>query len=234
MTTTQKTNETELRPIRGLSAPHIPNPRALGIPPALNPYISGDGRAPPAWRTDVLPQSTKLWDIPHLDANKLLGVPNITELGANVFEEFVAPNPAKLGESCVTKLVIGTCMGGVLGMGFGVIMASFEGMSPPVMLPGEKEPPKKTWKQELRDGARKTKAKSRSWGKNFAALTAMFQGFECAVEKVRGKHDIYNSCTAGCFTGAALARQSGPQAMAIGCVGFAAFSAAIDTFMGTH
>lgn len=60
---------------------------------------------------------------------------------------------------------------GIMGMGFGVIMSSFEGMSPPVVLPGQPEPPKKTWKQELRDGARKTKAKSKSWGKNFAALT---------------------------------------------------------------
>jgi import inner membrane translocase subunit TIM22 len=36
---------------------------------------------------------------------------------------------------------------------------------------------------------------------------------------------------AGCLTGGILASSAGPQAAAVGCVGFAAFSAAIDSYM---
>lgn len=208
--------------LRGISAPLILNPHVFGIPPSLVPEKGDEFDS--AWKTFHIP----------IEEKKNLGVPQVTELPINVFQQFLVPNPSRLAESCVAKVVIGTVMGGVLGMGFGIIMSSFEGMSPPVTMPGQPEPPKKTWKQELRDGARKTKAKSKSWGKNFASLTAMFQGFECAIEKTRGKHDIYNSVSAGCFTGAALARQSGLQAMGLGCAGFAAFSAVIDTVMGTH
>jgi len=36
---------------------------------------------------------------------------------------------------------------------------------------------------------------------------------------------------AGCITGGALAAKAGPQAAALGCAGFAGFSAAIDYYM---
>jgi hypothetical protein len=48
------------------------------------------------------------------------------------------------------------------------------------------------------------------------------------IESFRAKNDIWNGVSAGCFTGAALAASGGPKAMIGGCVGFAAFSAAID------
>jgi import inner membrane translocase subunit TIM22 len=69
---------------------------------------------------------------------------------------------------------------------------------------------------------------------NPTGITAVFSGTECVVEKLRGKHDGNNAIYAGCATGAALAARSGPEAMALGCAGFAAFSAAIDYFMGEH
>ncbi|KWU45932.1 hypothetical protein RHOSPDRAFT_32410 [Rhodotorula sp. JG-1b] len=47
----------------------------------------------------------------------------------------------------------------------------------------------------------------------------------------RAKNDIYNSIYAGLVSGAVLARNSGPRAMAFGGLGFAAFSAAIDSYM---
>ena len=47
----------------------------------------------------------------------------------------------------------------------------------------------------------------------------------------RGKSDLSNGVAAGCITGGALAYKAGPQAAAIGCAGFAAFSAAIDAYM---
>ena len=42
---------------------------------------------------------------------------------------------------------------------------------------------------------------------------------------------MYNGTAAGCITGAVLAAKAGPQAAAIGCAGFAAFSAAIDLYL---
>ena len=208
--------------IPGLTPHTIENPNVIGVPPPCY-EINDEFRY--AWRAFHLP----------INDRKNLGIPQIEALPPfTAFHQYLVPDPSRLAESCVSKVVIGTLMGGVLGMGFGLIMSSFEGMSPPVTLPGQPEPPKKTWKQELRDSARKTKAKSKSWGKNFASLTALFQGFECAIQKTRGKQDIYNSVTAGCFTGAALAHKSGLSAMGIGCAGFAAFSAVIDTVMGVH
>jgi import inner membrane translocase subunit TIM22 len=47
----------------------------------------------------------------------------------------------------------------------------------------------------------------------------------------RAKNDIYNSVYAGLISGAVLARNSGPRSMVLGGIGFAAFSAAIDTYM---
>ena len=61
---------------------------------------------------------------------------------------------------------------------------------------------------------------------------AMFSGLECASEKIRGRHDVGNELAAGCATGAALAAGQGIQAQCLGCVGFAAFSYAINVFTG--
>lgn len=47
----------------------------------------------------------------------------------------------------------------------------------------------------------------------------------------RAKNDLVNGVTAGCITGGALGAKAGPQAAALGCAGFAAFSAAIDAYM---
>lgn len=45
-------------------------------------------------------------------------------------------------------------------------------------------------------------------------MGAMFAGSECVIEKVRAKHDIYNSVYAGCATGGALAHKAGPKVRA--------------------
>ena len=47
-------------------------------------------------------------------------------------------------------------------------------------------------------------------------------------EKTRARTDGWNPIVGGCVTGGVLAASAGPQAMAMGCAGFAAFSAAID------
>ena len=71
----------------------------------------------------------------------------------------------------------------------------------------------------------------RRYTKSFAVITALFSGCDCLFEKWRGRHDVVNGSLSGCATGAVLAAKQGPQAACLGCVGFAAFSVAIDALM---
>jgi len=86
-------------------------------------------------------------------------------------------------------------------------------------------------RQQLKIGFKDMGARSFSTAKNFGKVGALFSGIECGVEGLRAKNDLANGVAAGCMTGAILARNGGPQAAAIGCAGFAAFSAAIDAWM---
>lgn len=86
-------------------------------------------------------------------------------------------------------------------------------------------------KQQLRAGLRDMYRSSISSGRNFAKVGAIFSGTECAIEGLRAKNDLYNGVAGGCLTGGILARNAGPQAVAVGCAGFAVFSAAIDAYM---
>ena len=135
-------------------------------------------------------------------------------------------------ESCATKVVMSAFMGYLMGNALGLVFGSYESIAPPVPLPGERELPKTPIPEQMKLAWRSTGEKCRYWGNNFMIVTAVFSGVECVVEKGRAKHDIVNGTLAGCATGAALAAGQGPQAMCLGCTGFAAFSAAIDHFMG--
>ncbi|CAI6304715.1 unnamed protein product [Periconia digitata] len=86
-------------------------------------------------------------------------------------------------------------------------------------------------RQQLKVGLRDMYQSSKSSGKNFAKVGAIFSGTECAIEGLRAKNDIWNGVAGGCITGGVLARGAGPQAAAVGCAGFAAFSAAIEVYM---
>jgi import inner membrane translocase subunit TIM22 len=86
-------------------------------------------------------------------------------------------------------------------------------------------------RQQLKAGLRDMYRSSLSSGRNFAKVGAIFSGTECAIEGLRAKNDLYNGVAGGCITGGILARNAGPQAVAVGCAGFAVFSAAIDAYM---
>ncbi|KAF1918777.1 mitochondrial inner membrane translocase subunit Tim17/Tim22/Tim23/peroxisomal protein PMP24 [Ampelomyces quisqualis] len=86
-------------------------------------------------------------------------------------------------------------------------------------------------RQQLKLGLRDMYRSSLSSGRNFAKVGAIFSGTECAIEGLRAKNDLYNGVAGGCLTGGILARNAGPQAVAVGCAGFAVFSAAIDAYM---
>lgn len=86
-------------------------------------------------------------------------------------------------------------------------------------------------RQQLRLGFRDMGSRSYSMARNFAKVGALFAGIECGVEGLRARNDLTNGLVAGCLTGGVLAKNAGPQAVAGGCVAFAAFSAAIDAWM---
>jgi import inner membrane translocase subunit TIM22 len=67
--------------------------------------------------------------------------------------------------------------------------------------------------------------------RGFALAGGVFVACECVIEKKRGKSDIFNPVLGGCAAGAALSARAGPQAMALGCVGFSAFSTIIELVM---
>ncbi|KAJ0400908.1 hypothetical protein P43SY_004520 [Pythium insidiosum] len=144
--------------------------------------------------------------------------------------QHLQPNP--ILESCAGKFVLSATMGYAMGNLFGLVLGSYEGITPPVPLPGQREMPRAPWRESVTGAWRVTQGKCRYWGNNFLVISAMFSGLECAVEKGRGVHDVGNELVAGCATGAALAAGQGYQAQCMGCVGFAAFSYAIHYFTG--
>ena len=86
-------------------------------------------------------------------------------------------------------------------------------------------------REQLRAGLKDMGRSSYSSAKNFGLVGSIFSGVECCIEGYRAKNDLANGVSAGCITGGLLAAKAGPQAVAIGCAGFAAFSAAIDTYL---
>ncbi|KAJ3408944.1 Mitochondrial import inner membrane translocase subunit tim22 [Chytriomyces hyalinus] len=133
----------------------------------------------------------------------------------------------QLTEACPTKSVLALTAGFALGGVFGMFMSSMDMSS---QMEFEKYQNMST-REQIRHTLRDMGSRSYATAKNFAIVGAVFAGSECVIESYRAKNDIYNGVTAGCFTGAALAARGGPKAMATGCVGFAAFSAAIDYYM---
>ncbi|XP_018416529.1 PREDICTED: mitochondrial import inner membrane translocase subunit Tim22 [Nanorana parkeri] len=127
-------------------------------------------------------------------------------------------------ESCGFKATL-ACVGGfVLGGAFGVFTAGIDtnvGFDPkdPYRTP--------TAKEVLKDMGQR----GMSYAKNFAIVGAMFSCTECLVESYRGKSDWKNSVMSGCITGGAIGFRAGLKAGAIGCGGFAAFSAVIDYYL---
>lgn len=88
-----------------------------------------------------------------------------------------------------------------------------------------------TTRQQVVYGLKDMGRSAYSSAKNFGKIGAIFSGTECAIEGLRAKNDIWNGVMGGCLTGGMLARNAGPQAVGVGCLGFAAFSAAIDSYM---
>ncbi|KAF1991279.1 TIM22 protein [Aulographum hederae CBS 113979] len=136
-------------------------------------------------------------------------------------------------ESCPGKSVIAGGMGFGLGAFFGLFMSSMRYDTPmnPQLSPLGTPITELPIRQQLKHGLKDMGKASFSSAKNFGMIGAIFSGTECTIEGLRGKNDLWNGISAGCLTGGALAVKGGPQAVALGCAGFAAFSAAIDAYM---
>lgn len=144
------------------------------------------------------------------------------------------PNFDWIANSCGGKAAIGVFGGGLMGLLMGVFLGAMSDATPPVQIINGKDVPQAPMKEQIRVTFRATAEKSLYWCKNFAFITGVFGGTDCLVEKYRGKHDVWNSVASGCITGAALQAKQGPQAAAIGCGGFAAFSLVIEQVMGHY
>ncbi|KAJ3134536.1 Mitochondrial import inner membrane translocase subunit tim22 [Physocladia obscura] len=134
---------------------------------------------------------------------------------------------SQLTESCPFKSVFALGAGFALGGVFGMFMSSMDMSSQAEF----EKYGKMSTRDQIKHTFRDMGSRSYSSAKNFAVVGAVFAGTECVIETYRAKNDIYNGISAGCLTGAALAAKAGPYAMGTGCVGFAAFSAAIDYYM---
>ncbi|KAI9766396.1 MAG: Mitochondrial import inner membrane translocase subunit tim22 [Candelina submexicana] len=132
-------------------------------------------------------------------------------------------------EACPTKSVMAGTMGFALGGAFGLFMSSMS-YDTPLSAQGQQLTDLPV-REQLRRGFKDMGSRSYSSAKNFALVGAIFSGVECGIEGFRAKNDLANGVAAGCITGGALGAKAGPSAAAIGCAGFAAFSAAIDYYM---
>ena len=136
-------------------------------------------------------------------------------------------------ESCPGKTVMSGVMGFALGGAFGLFMSSMRYDTPlSTTLPGTNTViADLPIRQQLKHGLRDMGKQSFSSAKNFGMIGAIFTASECTIEGLRAKNDLWNGVAGGCITGGVLAAKAGPQAVAVGCAGFAAFSAAIDAYM---
>ena len=85
---------------------------------------------------------------------------------------------------------------------------------------------------QLRRGFADMGSRSYSSAKSIGFVGPKYARTECCIEGLRAKNDWKNAVSAGCITGGVLGAKAGPQAAALGCGGFAAFSTAIEWYLG--
>ncbi|KAG0646520.1 import inner membrane translocase subunit [Hyphodiscus hymeniophilus] len=140
-------------------------------------------------------------------------------------------NMKLLMESCPGKTAVSGVMGFALGGAFGLFMASMSYDTPLSTNPTAAGISSLPLREQLKRGFKDMGSRSYSSARNFGKVGAIFAGTECCIEGFRAKNDLANGVMAGCITGGVLAAPAGPQAAALGCAGFAAFSLAIDSYM---
>lgn len=136
-------------------------------------------------------------------------------------------------ETCIFKAALSGTAGGAMGLLFGLFFGGYSNaVDKAVEMQGSAA-------VKLRVGFREAAKAMRGYARSFAMFGVVFSGSECTVEKIRARHDIWNSIIGGCVTGAVMSSQprtsmpyrARASQMAVGCAGMAAFSAAIDYYM---
>ncbi|KAK9449997.1 Tim17/Tim22/Tim23/Pmp24 family-domain-containing protein [Limtongia smithiae] len=147
-------------------------------------------------------------------------------------EEMVAEQMrigAEFWSSCPAKTAMSAAGGFVLGGMFSLLMGSMAYDVPVGMggAPVSELPFREQMKIQFKDLG------TRTWSgaKNFGKIGGIFAGYECLVESLRARNDLYNGVVAGCLTGGTMAIKSGPGAAVSGCAAFAAFSFAVELYM---
>jgi len=158
----------------------------------------------------------------------LAGLQGNTE-GMSSQEQVMVKTIQGVMESCPGKTVMAGTMGFVLGGAFGLFMSSMSYDTP--LTAAGRELTSLPVREQLRRGLKDMGSRSYSSAKNFGMVGALFSFTECGIEGFRAKNDITNGVAAGCVTGGILGAKAGPQAAAIGCAGFAAFSTAIEYWL---
>lgn len=143
---------------------------------------------------------------------------------SNAFD-YTPVDGAKLGDGCTMRV----CIAGVGGSVLGLLMGGFFH----AMAPMNVDTSLSTWEQ-IKQSYKGFGQNCTRMSRNFGKVGCIYSGVECALERERGRRDVPNAMYAGCVTGGILAFQSGPSGMALGCGGFAVFSAAIEMFMEGH
>eukprot|EP00941_MAST-03F_sp_MAST-3F-sp1_P004206 g4206.t1 len=146
----------------------------------------------------------------------------------------IAPFLISSREICWKKSVVSLFTGFGIGASLAAFMGTFEGAHGEII--------GKTTAEQLKNGFRQTWQatwyRTKVLGPNFAVVSAVWGGLECALEKHRGRHDIYNSLgaavVAGSIFGGAPGLVMGAPGKEVakmagrGCLGFIAFALAID------
>ncbi|KFX98912.1 hypothetical protein O988_04130 [Pseudogymnoascus sp. VKM F-3808] len=190
----------------------------------------------PTWGAAAVPQQRQrpYRRLPHIEMNGpmfggMMGGGGQQINGGDPDAMAAVKNMQMIMESCPAKTVLSGTMGFALGGAFGLFMASMSYDTP--MTPEGRAMGNLPLKEQLRKGFKDMGQRSFSSAKNFGKVGAIFAGTECCIEGYRAKNVLSNGIIAGCITGGVLAAPAGPQAAALGCGGFAAFSAAIDAYM---
>ncbi|MCJ1407473.1 Mitochondrial import inner membrane translocase subunit tim22 [Ptychographa xylographoides] len=166
--------------------------------------------------------------VPGMPGRGLAGMQGDTS-GMSSQEQMIVKTIQATMESCPGKTVMSGVMGFALGGAFGLFMSSMSYDTS--MTTASQAIANLPLREQLRRGFKDMGSRSFSSAKNFGLVGSIYAGTECCIEGFRAKNDMTNAIAAGCITGGVLGAKGGPQAAAIGCAGFAAFSTAIETWL---
>jgi import inner membrane translocase subunit TIM22 len=135
-------------------------------------------------------------------------------------------NSLNFTEWCIFRAGMAGAMGGVTGLAFGAFMSSAG--SDPTMVGSAAADTEWASRAGLRRMAREMGSTMKSYAKTFAVCGLAYSACECDIEKEFAQKNLMTAVAAGCVAGAVLGVKGGPSAMAMGCAGFAGFSAVIE------